>query len=176
MIGETDPVEEIASGVWMRLRNLIGALDRVDRLETSTDYVGWLQDLSRDQAGLDETIANFVSRALRIGLDPVNWRILTSLEDSGAVPTSVLQKMTSLSRVELVERMNELARAGLTAQTVDGDQVEATRFARGLHLLMDELTAQVRTLALNDYLIKGPARSGRLTAESAAVTDASATS
>jgi hypothetical protein len=159
---ESDALEDISAGAWTRLRNLIGALDRVDRLETSTDFVGWLHKLARDETGLQETILDFMLRALRLGLDPVNWRILSCLAERGPLPTSALMQAAGLSRVELVERMNELARAGLTVQVLDGDQVEATRFSQGLLTMVAEVTEQVKRLAENDYLLKGPARPARL--------------
>jgi hypothetical protein len=84
------------------------------------------------------------------------------LNNGGSVTTSELLQATSLERVELVERINELARAGLTVQALDTDQIEATAFARGFLSLVEEINAQMRTLASNDYLLNPLASSPKL--------------
>jgi hypothetical protein len=60
---------------------------------------------------------------------------------------------TQLSRVELVERLNELSRAGLTTQSLESEQVEATPLTSGFLSLMEEIVTQMLTQAKNDYLI-----------------------
>jgi hypothetical protein len=148
-----NPVDDIANGAWTRLRNLIGALDRVDRLETSTEFDGWLQDLARDENALETTLREFLLRALREASDPVNFQILRHLQTGGVTKVSDLLTAIRLSRVELVERINSLSRAGLTVQALEGEQVEATNLAAGLLTLLDDLTARMKALAQNDYLL-----------------------
>lgn len=150
---ERDPIEEIAVGTWTRLRNLMGALDRVDRLETSEEFPGWLQSLAQDDSALQATIREFLLRAVRMAGDPVNARILTDIMNTGEQNVHSLLRATGLPRVELVERLTELARAGLTVQTLDGDRVETTSLARGLYSLLDEIGARVKTQAQDDYLM-----------------------
>jgi DNA-binding HxlR family transcriptional regulator len=154
---------EIARGAWTRLRNLIGALDRVDRLETSTEFDGWLQSLAQDDELLDGTLREFLLRALRLTGDPLNFQILLCLRD-GARTASKLLDATQLSRVELIERLNELARAGLTIQTLETECIEVTPFASNLLALVDGICAQTRLLARDDFLLnpKAPAPKPKL--------------
>jgi DNA-binding transcriptional ArsR family regulator len=151
--GENGLIQEIAAGAWTRLRNLIGALDRVDRLETSDEFAGWLQGLAAVEPGMKKTIREFLLRALRLVSDPLNTRILMRLDSGEGASTTELSNATGLTRVELVERLNELARAGLTVQALEGELVEATPLARGFVSLVDEITEEIKRLASNDYLL-----------------------
>ncbi len=146
-------IDEISNGAWARLRNLIGALDRVDRLETASEFEGWLQELARDEAALDATLREFLLRALQLASDPLNCQILSHLKTSGAASVGDLLVLVHLSRIELVERIASLSRAGLTVQALEGEQVEATELAVGLLTLWDDILAQMKTLASNDYLL-----------------------
>lgn len=146
-------IEQLAGGGWARLRNLLGALDRVDRLETSSDFAGWLNGLAEDESGLERVIRDFNLRAFRLVGDPVNSRILTRLIETGPASTNDLISSTGIQRVEVVERINELGRAGLTVQALEEDKVEATAFARGYLVLLQEVTTQMMRLAANDYLL-----------------------
>jgi hypothetical protein len=146
-------IDEISNGAWARLRNLLGALDRVDRLETSSEFDGWLQAFARDEAALAATLREFLLRALRLASDPLNFQILSHLKRGGPTSFGDLLTLTRVSRVELVERANELARAGLTLQALEGEQVEITNLALGLLTLWDDILAQMKTLATNDYLL-----------------------
>jgi hypothetical protein len=150
---KTDSIQQLADGAWTRLRNVIGALDRVDRLETASKFAGWLQGLAEDDAALEATIREFLLRGLRLASDPVNARILTTLEHSTSTSLLDLLETTGLRRVELVERLTELARSGLCIQTLEGDRVEATVLTHGFLSLVDELSAQVKARAQNDYML-----------------------
>jgi hypothetical protein len=66
---------------------------------------------------------------------------------------SDILKASELSRVELVERLNDLSRAGLTVQALDDERVEATPLALGFLSLVGAVSAQVLAQAQNDYLI-----------------------
>jgi hypothetical protein len=145
--------DDIASGAWTRLRNLIIALDRVDRLETSSEFSGWLAQLTADEGALEATMREFVWRALRLASDAVNIRILTQLRLAGALKVSELMALLRLSRIELVERLTALSRAGLTIQSLESEQVEATPLALGLLAWFDEIIARMMTQAKQDYLI-----------------------
>ncbi len=150
-------IDDIANGAWIRLRNLIGALDRVDRLETSTEFEGWLQALARDENALELTIREFLLHALREASDPVNFQILRLLCSRDMAKLGDLLEATRLSRVELVERVNSLSRAGLTIQALEGEQVEVTPLTRGLLSLVDEIGARVKAQAQNDNLLNAKA-------------------
>jgi|GEM_PF-3378490 hypothetical protein len=153
-----NPLDDIARGAWTRLRNLISALDRVDRLETSSEFDGWLNALAQDENALDATIREFLLRALHLASDALNAQLLAFLLANGASTIGALRQVTRLSRVELTERVNELARAGLTVQALDGEQIEVTPLARGLGALLDELVQGIQAQAQNDYLINPKAK------------------
>ncbi|MBI1801634.1 MAG: hypothetical protein HY259_04030 [Chloroflexi bacterium] len=153
--------DNIATGAWERLRNLIGALDRVDRLETSAEFDGWLEKLAGDETALAETCRDFVARALRLACDPINSRLLLCLRGAGPTQVSALIGLADLERVELVERLNELSRAGLTAQSLEGEQVEATPLASNMLLMLDEISRGMVELAKADPLINPKAPTPR---------------
>lgn len=148
-----NPTDDIARGAWTRLRNLIGALDRLDRLETAREFDGWLAQLAQDERALDATIHEFLLRALRLASDPINVQILahTHAQD-GATMTELLMQ-TKLSRVDLTERVNEMARAGLTVQPLEQDKIEITQLAAGMLRWFEELEREIKTNAQNDYLL-----------------------
>lgn len=148
-----DPLDEIARGAWTRLRNLIGALDRVDRLETSEEYIGWLQKLATDESVLERTAKEFILRAVRLAADPINWLVLVRLAENEAATTAELSGMTGIQRVEIVERLNELARAGLTLQSLEGDRVAVTDLGRGMIAFVGQVTQRMTDLAAKDYLV-----------------------
>jgi hypothetical protein len=151
-----NPIDDIATGAWTRLRNLIIALDRVDRLETSSEFVGWLTQLTKDDAALEMTMREFVLRALQLASEPINARLLAQLKQAGAMKASELMATSGLARVELVERLNALSRAGLTIQSLENEQIEATPFALGLLALLDEITARMMAQAKHSNEPKVP--------------------
>lgn len=156
---EFPPVPDLmAEGAWTRLRNLIGALDRVDRLETSPEFDGWLKQLQTDEHALEATIREFLLRAVRLAADPINWQILLRLRETNGATLSALLELTHLPRVELAERVNELARAGLTIQTLDEAVIEITPFGRGWLHWLDKVTERIREQAREDYLINPQAK------------------
>jgi hypothetical protein len=146
-------IDDITSGAWTRLRNLIGALDRVDRLETSSEFDGWLNALAQDDNALAATIREFLLRALHLASDALNAQLLAFLSANGASTLGALMQVTRLTRVELTERVNELARAGLTVQVLDGDSIEATPLARGILALLNDIVAIIKEQARHDSLI-----------------------
>lgn len=145
--------DDIASGAWTRLRNLIGALDRLDRLETAREFDGWLAQFSHDENALDATIQEFLLRALRLVGDPLNFQILARLDADNGTPMTGLLAHTNLSRVDLTERVNEMARAGLTVQPLEEDNIQATPFGIGILDWLERVREQIKTLAREDYLL-----------------------
>ena len=68
---------------------------------------------------------------------------------------------TGLPRVELVERLAELSRAGLTVQALEGDQVQSTVLSRGLLTIVQALESEVKEIARKDYLLAAGSKSKR---------------
>lgn len=157
---QVDPtlVNGIAAGAWSRLRNLIGALDRIDRLDTSTEFAGWLESITQERQELPSIVSDFFLRTLHIASEPLNWRILSYLGSNTPSTIGEIIRVTRLGRVELVERMNELSRAGLTIQELEGERVESTELSRHLLLFVDSVGTEVLALAANDHMLNPMAK------------------
>lgn len=145
--------DALARGAWTRLRNLIGALDRVDRLENAREFDGWLAQFAQDEHALDATIHEFLLRALRLVSDPLNFQILAHIHAQDGATMTELLSQTKLSRVDLTERVNEMARAGLTVQPLEEDKLQATPFGAGMLEWLRRVQAQIKILARDDYLL-----------------------
>ncbi len=138
-----DPARELIEGLWARLRNVLIALDRLDRLDTATDFVGWVETLQRDDAQIETTTRDWVLRALRLAADPLNYQVLRALEKSEGASIAALMHATHLARVELTERVKDLAQAGFVAQDLETETVQATRAAVGMVAWVESLREQL---------------------------------
>ncbi len=136
------PYDGILQGLTDRLRTLLRVLDRQDRLETASAFVGWL-DGEAAAARLPDAARELLLRALRLAGDPVNYQILGALGPEEAVTAAALMEKTGLGRVALSERVNDLAQVGLAARDPIGDDVRATPLAVGLRALVEELGRRV---------------------------------
>lgn len=130
--------DAILAGLVERVRGLLLGLDRRDRLETAGEFVGWLQQQTREQ--LDDIARGMLLRALRCAGDPVNYRILEQLDVLDAVTSADLMPATGLGRVELSERLNDLAQVGLISRDMIDDQVRGTSLAVGVRALVERIT------------------------------------
>ncbi len=135
----TDP---LAEALWARLRNVLIALDRVDRLDTSADFVGWVEAFQCDGSQIQATARDWVLRAVRLASDPLNYAILSALRLDGS-PMAQLMTTTNLTRVELTERVQDLARVGLMTQALDSDRVEATAAGQGMVAWLESVSDKV---------------------------------
>lgn len=126
-----NPADSVQHGVVARLRTLLLALDRRDRLETAQEFVGWLAGQA-DAKQLAEHSRELLLRALRVAGDPINFRILSLLD--GIDPTDIpdLMRETHLSRVAVSERVNDLVQTGLAVREMVNDQVRGTDLSEGL--------------------------------------------
>ncbi len=130
----------ILAGLVDRVRSLLLALDRRDRLETAGEFVGWLQRQTSEQ--LADISREMLLRALRCAGDPVNYRILERLDELDAVDTGGLTQDTDLDRVALSERLNDLAQVGLISRDTVDDQVRGTSLAVGVRALVERIAVQ----------------------------------
>lgn len=140
--------DAILSGLVERVRGLLLGLDRRDRLETAGEFVGWLQQQTREQ--LDDIARGMLLRALRCAGDPVNYRILEQLDAPNAVTSADLMPETGLDRVELSERLNDLAQVGLISRDMIDDQVRGTSLAVGVRALVERTTVHAGGKLLDD--------------------------
>jgi hypothetical protein len=130
---------ELVEGLWARLRNTLIALDRMDRLESANEFVGWVEAFQRDDAQIDVTTREWLLRALRLAADPLNYQILRALQDSDGMIIAELMRLTHASRVDLTERIKDLAQSGFVAQALESDGVQGTRAAAGLVAWVESL-------------------------------------
>ncbi|MGE5263417.1 MAG: hypothetical protein ACM3S0_08560 [Acidobacteriota bacterium] len=133
----------LVEGLWARLRNVLIAIDRLDRLETATDFAGWVEGFQQDEAQIQATARDWVLRAVRLGSDPLNYRILQVLQDPAGVSIAQLMQATNLTRVDLTERIKDLAQVGFVAQALDMDSVQGTRAAEGMIAWIESLQARI---------------------------------
>ncbi len=138
-----EPANALVEGLWARLRNTLIALDRMDRLESANEFVDWVEAFQRDDAQIDATTREWLLRALRLAADPLNYRILRALQDSDELIVAELMRITGASRVDLTERIKDLAQSGFVAQALDSDAVQGTRAAVGLVAWVEALREQM---------------------------------
>jgi DNA-binding HxlR family transcriptional regulator len=128
--------DAIVCGVTARLRTLLLAFDRQDRLETAHEFVGWLAgEASADQ--LESHALELLLRALRVAGDSTNFRILRELDSIDPVGIGELMRSTGLSRVAVSERVNDMVQTGLAVREMVNDQVRGTDLSAGLRELVN---------------------------------------
>jgi hypothetical protein len=141
MVEISGPREEMLKGLTDRVRTLLRAMDRQDRLETARTFAGWLE--AEAEAGrLPDAAREMLLRALRVGADPVNYRILRTLDPSTPVDLPALMQGTGLDRVAASERLNDLVQVGLASRELLGDQIRGTPLTSGLVGLVEGLSAR----------------------------------
>lgn len=133
--------EPLVQGLADRLRNLVLAMDRLDRLETAGELAGWL-GREREDGRLPEHARELLLRVLRTAADPVNFRLLAALDPLQAVALTELMEEVGLTRVAASERVNDLVQVGLAAREMVGDQIRGTALASGLVELVEEVSGE----------------------------------
>ncbi len=146
------PQQDLVDGLWARLRNVLIALDRVDRLETSVEFSDWIQALQRDDAQMHATARSWVLRVLSVAADPLNYQLLLSLRtDSQTI--SQLMQTAGVTRVELTERIKDLAQIGLLSQAMETSDVQNTSAGDAIVAWIESLNAGVAN-HMRDGLMK----------------------
>ena len=149
------PYDGILQGLTDRLRTLLRVMDRQDRLETASAFVGWLD--GEVAAGRPPDAAReLLLRALRVAGDALNYRILGALDPDEGLGVAALMPKTGLDRVALSERVNDLVQVGLAAWDPVGEEVRATPLATGLRALV-EMVARRAGDRLGEELRNRPA-------------------
>lgn len=134
-------LEPIVEGLVDRVKNLLSALDRQDRLETAREFVGWL-DRQRRGTGLADAGREILLRALKAASDPLNYEILRRLDPLEAIELPALMRLSGLGRVAASERVHDLVQAGLASRELIGDQIRGTALATGLVTLIESLAGR----------------------------------
>jgi hypothetical protein len=134
---------DLVEGLWARLRNVLIAFDRVDRLESASDFVGWVESFQSDDAEIEASTRDWVLCATQVASDPMNYRILRVLSDCDGASVAELMRLTNATRIDVTARLNELAQVGFVMQSVESDSVQGTRASKGMVDMIESLRAQI---------------------------------
>ena len=127
---------ELSSALAIRLRDITRMMDRLDRLESGTgQWAASLQDSELKSASTEMTL-----RALRVTSDPTNFALLALLSTHESASTASLEKLTTMGRLALIERVNDLIQVGLAARNIDTDQVQITAAGAALVGLINSIS------------------------------------
>lgn len=132
--------ELLAEGLSGRLRDLLIALKRwesfVQEAKPGGGQVG-IAVPAIEEAG--QVATGMILRALQVGAEVVNHRVLASLHEEQPLGVPELMELTGLPRILVIERVNDLARAGLAAYAPDSGEVRLARGGAGLLGLLGEI-------------------------------------
>src|SRR6266496_2734513 len=134
-----DLIAAVAAGLASRLRALVAALDRLDRLESGSGT--WLAGFADSE--LRDAATELSLRALRTVADPASFALLHALASDDSLPLSHLIDTTGLGRLALSERLNDLVQVGLATRLIDTDHAQITGAGASLFRLIDALIAEV---------------------------------
>ncbi|NIW45102.1 MAG: hypothetical protein GWN30_10170, partial [Gammaproteobacteria bacterium] len=98
-----DLIKNIADGLSGRLRSLVMAQDRLDRLESGSGQ--WRSGFVSDE--LDESAEFLTLRVMHTTSDPLNFTILQSLATADSLPIPTLMSESGVGRLVLSERLND---------------------------------------------------------------------
>ena len=141
-----DLLAGIAGGLAGRLRSLVMALDRLDRLESGSGT--WRARFEAEE--LPDAATELTLRALRISADPRTFAILKALAAEDTRSLSRLMEETGLGRLVLSERLNDLVQVGLATRLIDTDHAQITAAGAGIVRLVEALIADVAKQYLED--------------------------
>lgn len=114
--------KNIASGLAGRLRLLVRALDRLDRLESGSGE--WKAGFVETE--LSEAATGLTLRLLSTVADSTNFAILNILTTDGSFSMKKLMERSGVGRLVLSERLNDLVQVGLVSRLIDTDQAQIT--------------------------------------------------
>jgi len=122
----------LAEGIWQRLKEIVLARMRLEAFVFSpeTDLKDganrWLDSLVQDRAQAEHLAHELVLRLFQVGVEAMNYKILSHLKTERSLTLSSLAQMTGLPVLLVAERTSDLAQAGLAARNIEKDSVEAT--------------------------------------------------
>jgi hypothetical protein len=148
-------LEDMATGLTDRGRNLLRALDRQDRLETAQEFIGWLPRQVAD-ARLAASTQELMLRALAVSGDPINFELLTRLDPLVGLEVPELMAEVGLGRVAVSERVNDLLQVGLATRDMVSDQIRGTALGAGLVALVREVAAASAARLAAELEVEGP--------------------
>jgi DNA-binding HxlR family transcriptional regulator len=134
-----DLIGPVAAGLAGRLRVLVVALDRLDRLESGSGT--WRNSFNDEE--LPEAATEISLRALRTVADPATFVVLKTLASGDSFALKHLIETTGVGRLTLSERLNDLVQVGLASRLIDTDHAQVTAAGAGLARLVAALISGV---------------------------------
>ena len=134
-------LDVLADALWLRLRDILLAQSRWD--DFVHDPEGGPQEPSPEPDESGRLASEMILRSLRVAVDPVNHGILRRLVDDEDVALTSLMRQTGLSRIALVEAINDLSQVGLATYAVETRRVRATAGCAALLRILDEMRARL---------------------------------
>ena len=129
----------IIEGLFARIKSLVLALHRHDRLETAQDFNGWFERLTENREEIADIALHMTLRAIHVASEPTNFRLLQRLQREQTVSLRSLMNTTGMSRVPVHDRINTLMQAGLAVQELESDDVRITPLGEGVVRWLEEL-------------------------------------
>lgn len=135
-----DFIKQIAGGLSGRLRALVLAQDRLDRLESGSGQ--WREGFVTEE--LADSASFLTLRALQTVSDPTNFKILQVLAtaDSQAIPA--LMNEAGVGRLVLSERLNDLVQVGLAMRLIDTDHAQITAAGASMVRFVEQTADQIQ--------------------------------
>ncbi len=137
---------ELAEALWQRVRSIALAAQRLDRLPENEGGSAHLEE--GDAAKL---AVELVLRLLRVGSDPVNFKLLFHLVQQGSVGMKELARGVDLPALAASERVADLVQVGLAARSLVGDQVQATEAARAFVELVGDIAQALEARVVEEW-------------------------
>lgn len=131
----------IAVGLAGRLRSLVMAMDRLDRLESGSGM--WRTKF--EQAELSEAAIELSLRTLRTATDPNNFALLQLLASDDSHSLNQLIEKSGFGRLILSEQLNDLVQVGLATRLIDTDHAQITTAGASLVSLVETLSSELVT-------------------------------
>ena len=140
-------LDVLAQTLASRLKAIARMVSRLDRLEAGTG--GWLPGQS--EADLEAAAQGMILRALRVAADEHNFVLLAFISGDESRSVASVEKIGSMNRMLLSERLNDLVQVGLITREIDTDHVQATGAGRAMANIVAALRADTARY-LADYL------------------------
>lgn len=141
-----DDLSTLAAGLAGRLRSLVIAIDRLDRLESGSGE--WRAAFADEE--LEAAVHELTLRGLRTAADATNFSVLKYLAARDSASLGQLLQATGLGRLVLSEHLNDLVQVGLATRLIDTDHAQITSAGAAVVHMIDDLTEGVRESYLGE--------------------------
>jgi len=137
-----DTGQQLGVALAALVRYHAAVIDREDRLEAGTGT--WLTGFRSDDASRSSAMRSAVLRALQLGFDDLNFRVLEELGDGDTTPDDLGERL-HLDRISLAQRVSDLVSAGLATKLPETGRVSATAAGSALVDLVRDAAAKGET-------------------------------